>query len=117
MNALNADGSASADESSFDRSGDMSSPAAAHVRRQQERTLRRRDGTDNFRSGSGLRPREKRESPRARQMPEWNVGLGGFGDNESAGKLLPCHRVREDGLMRISPATVRSSACVPRFAH
>jgi M-phase inducer tyrosine phosphatase len=102
-------------ESSFDQSGDMSSPAAAHARRQQTRTLRRIEGTDNFRSGSfrGTPEELKRESPRARAMPEWgHGGLGGFGDNEAAGKVLPCHRVREDGLMRIKPTTVCQSSCL-----
>jgi M-phase inducer tyrosine phosphatase len=33
-------------------------------------------------------------------------GLPGFGDNEANGKILPCHRVREDGLMRINGQTV-----------
>ncbi|TFY74380.1 hypothetical protein EWM64_g9629, partial [Hericium alpestre] len=35
-----------------------------------------------------------------------NTGLGGFGDNEAHGKILPCHRVREDGLMRINSQTL-----------
>lgn len=38
--------------------------------------------------------------------PLMRVGLPGFGDNEADGKILPCHRVREDGLMRINPDTV-----------
>ena len=50
-----------------------------------------------------------KESPRAHVIPEWGTGLGGFGD-EAHGKILPCHRVREDGLMRISCKTVR---CLP----
>ena len=33
-------------------------------------------------------------------------GLPGFGDSEADGKILPCHKVREDGLMRITPETV-----------
>ena len=37
------------------------------------------------------------------------AGFGGFGDNEAHGKILPCHRVREDGLMRINPTTVCSA--------
>ena len=32
--------------------------------------------------------------------------LPGFGDSEADGKVLPCHKVREDGLMRISADTV-----------
>jgi M-phase inducer tyrosine phosphatase len=48
-----------------------------------------------------------KESPRAQMVPEGGTGLGGFGDNEAHGKVLPCHRVREDGLMRINCKTVR----------
>jgi M-phase inducer tyrosine phosphatase len=33
-------------------------------------------------------------------------GMLGFGENEKDGKLLPCHRVKEDGLVRITPETV-----------
>jgi M-phase inducer tyrosine phosphatase len=94
-------------ESSIDH-GDESSPALAYAKRQQIRTIRRRDGTDDFRSLKGataMLARDK-ESPRARTIPQWGTGLGGFGDNEAHGKILPCHRVREDGLMRISCKTV-----------
>ncbi len=87
-----------------------SSPALTYAQRHKVRTIRRRDGTDDFRSLTGataMVARDK-ESPRARMMPQWGVGLGGFGDNEAFGKILPCHRVREDGLMRINCKTVRS---------
>lgn len=89
--------------------GDESSPALAYAKRQQIRTIRRRDGTDDFRSLKGATSMIARdqESPRARMTPEWSTGLGGFGDNEAHGKILPCHRVREDGLMRINCKTVR----------
>lgn len=86
------------------------SPALAYAQRHKVRTIRRRDGTDDFRSLTGATAmvvRDK-ESPRARMVPQWGVGLGGFGDNEAFGKILPCHRVREDGLMRIDCKTVRS---------
>jgi len=95
-------------ESSIEH-GDESSPALAYAKRQQIRTIRRRDGTDDFRSLKGatsMVARDK-ESPRARMIPERGTGLGGFGDNEAQGKTLPCHRVREDGLMRISCKSVR----------
>ena len=101
------------------------------------KTIRRCDGTDDFRpitgvtalmkrdtevmaaaaAGRGLRRSEEREN-RARTVAERDTprskylnagpGLGGFGDNEAHGKILPCHRVREDGLMRINPTTVRT---------
>ena len=47
----------------------------------------------------------ERDTPRSKYLNA-GPGLGGFGDNEAHGKILPCHRVREDGLMRINPTTV-----------
>jgi M-phase inducer tyrosine phosphatase len=91
--------------SSFD-GPDMSSPAQAYAKRQQVKTIRRCDGTDDFRPLTGATAMVKRdmdESPSAKFL---NAGMPGFGDNEALGKILPCHRVREDGLMRISPETV-----------
>ncbi|KAH8991046.1 hypothetical protein EDB86DRAFT_3080034 [Lactarius hatsudake] len=83
-------------------------PALAYAQRHKVRTIRRRDGTDDFRSLTGATAMVVRdqESPRARMVPQWGVGLGGFGDNEAFGKILPCHRVREDGLMRINCKTL-----------
>ncbi|KAI0288394.1 hypothetical protein B0F90DRAFT_1812776 [Multifurca ochricompacta] len=95
-------------DSSFECGGG-SSPDPPYAKRQQVRTIRRRDGTDDFRSLTSATAMVKRdkESPRTRMIPEWGIGLGGFGDNEAHGKILPCHRVREDGLMRINCDTVR----------
>jgi M-phase inducer tyrosine phosphatase len=45
------------------------------------------------------------ESPSAKFL---SAGIPGFGDNESAGKLLPCHRVTDDGLMRIDSKTLNN---------
>ncbi|KAF9246131.1 hypothetical protein BU15DRAFT_39576 [Melanogaster broomeanus] len=90
------------DESSFD-GPDVSSPAQAYTKRQHTKTIRRRDGTEDFRPLTGASPvvqKEVAESPSAKFM------LAGFGDNETLGKILPCHRVREDGLMRIAPKTL-----------
>lgn len=89
-------------DESFD-GPDMSSPAQAYMKRQQTKTIRRRDGTEDFRPLTGASPivnKDVHESPSAKFM------LAGFGDNESLGKILPCHRVCEDGLMRITPKTV-----------
>ncbi|KAI9632603.1 tyrosine phosphatase [Dioszegia hungarica] len=36
------------------------------------------------------------------------AGMPGFGDNEMDGKILPCHKVKEDGLVRITPDTLDS---------
>ncbi|KAI0695417.1 hypothetical protein C8T65DRAFT_743986 [Cerioporus squamosus] len=118
-------------ESSFDHDPDMSSPAQAYAKRQQVKTIRRCDGTDDFRpltgatalmkrdteiiASRGLRRSEERadrastvadrDTPRSKYLNA-GPGLGGFGDNEAHGKILPCHRVREDGLMRINPKTL-----------
>ena len=90
------------DESSFDGQ-DMSSPAQAYSKRQQVKTIRRRDGTEDFRPLTGVTAMVERECPSPKHM---SPGLPGFGDNETHGKILPCHRVTEDGLMRISGQTV-----------
>ena len=90
------------DESSFD-SLDMSSPAQAYSRRQQAKTIRRCDGTEDFRPITGVTAMVEKESPSYKHM---SPGLPGFGDNEAHGKILPCHRVTEDGLMRINGQTV-----------
>lgn len=39
-------------------------------------------------------------------------GLPKFGDSEMDGKILPCQRVKDDGLMRITPHTVRLTVCM-----
>ena len=120
----------SEDGASFDSSAEMSSPAQAYARRQQVKTIRRCDGTEDFRSGTGatsmvrrdteammkgLRRTEAREDRALREpvvaerdtpRSKYLNGLGSFGDNEAHGKILPCHRVREDGLMRITSKTV-----------
>lgn len=96
--------------SSFD-GPDMSSPAQAYTKRQAVRAIRRRDGTEDFRPLTGATAMVQRnmlESPSAKFMA---AGLPGFGDNEALGKILPCHRVREDGLMRVVPKTVTAFLC------
>lgn len=96
--------------SSFD-GPDMSSPAQAYTKRQQVKSIRRRDGTEDFRPLTGataMVQRDMLESPSAKFMA---AGLPGFGDNEALGKILPCHRVREDGLMRVVPKTVTAFLC------
>jgi M-phase inducer tyrosine phosphatase len=90
------------EESSFEVQ-DMSSPAQAYSKRQQVKTIRRCDGTEDFRPLTGATAMVLKESPSAKFMA---AGLPGFGDNEAHGKILPCHRVTEDGLMRIKGQTV-----------
>ncbi|KAA1471293.1 hypothetical protein DENSPDRAFT_775853 [Dentipellis sp. KUC8613] len=94
------------EESSFENS----SPAQSYAKRQHVKTIRRCDGTDDFRPLTGataMMMRDHDESPRTRAISQaMGNNLGGFGDNEAHGKILPCHRVREDGLMRINPQTL-----------
>jgi M-phase inducer tyrosine phosphatase len=90
------------EDTSFDGQ-DMSSPAQAYSKRQQVKTIRRCDGTEDFRPLTGATAMVSKESPSAKFMA---AGLPGFGDNEAHGKILPCHRVTEDGLMRITSKTV-----------
>lgn len=103
-------------ETSFDSMADAS-PAQAYAKRQQVKTIRRCDGTEDFRPLTGVTAlvEQERGSPSSRELSVElspatkllrSAGLPGFGDNESHGKLLPCHRVREDGLMRINVKTL-----------
>ncbi|KAK0197273.1 hypothetical protein F5146DRAFT_1099553 [Armillaria mellea] len=82
---------------------DGSSPAQAYAQRQQVKTIRRCDGTADFRPLTGATAMVMQESPSAKFMCS---GMPGFGDNELMGKILPCHRVSEDGLMRITVDTL-----------
>ncbi|KAJ7506375.1 hypothetical protein B0H11DRAFT_2327458 [Mycena galericulata] len=82
----------SSDESSFEG---MSSPAQQVYEKRQVNIIGRCDATD-FRPLTGASPSAKFLS----------AGIPGFSDNESGGKLLPCHRVPDDGLMRIQPETL-----------
>ncbi|KAF7796724.1 hypothetical protein EIP86_007907 [Pleurotus ostreatoroseus] len=108
---------------SIDSDAPDASPALAYAKRQQVKTIRRCDGTDDFRSVTGATAMLKRDNDmrRGRKSDEGVVaerntprskylsagaGLGSFGDNEAHGKILPCHRVKEDGLMRITASTV-----------
>ncbi|KAJ2917245.1 hypothetical protein MD484_g3201, partial [Candolleomyces efflorescens] len=102
-------------DSSFDAEGpDMSSPAQAYAKRQQFKTIRRCDGTEDFRPLTGATAMVLNESPATRLMKA--PGLPGFGDNERHGKILPCHAVPEDGLMRIKPETL-NNLLDGRFEH
>ena len=98
------------DEESFDSI--EASPAQAYMKRQQNKTLRRCDGSDNLRPNPAARltPSKQTESPHGLSEPSprsrWLAP--GFGDNEAHGKVLPCHRVKEDGLMRVNQHTVRT---------
>lgn len=56
------------------------------------------NGTPEANSSRGTAP--------SHSSPLTRIGLPGFGDNEADGKVLPCQKVREDGLMRINCDTV-----------
>lgn len=98
------------DEESFESI--EASPAQAYIKRQQNKTLRRCDGSDNLRPSpvARLTPSRQTESPHNLSEPSprsrWLAPV--FGDNEAHGKILPCHRVKEDGLMRVNQQTVRN---------
>ena len=107
--------SSSLDEESFDSV--EASPAQAYMKRQQNKTLRRCDGSDNLRPNpvARLTPSRQTESPckLTEPSPRSRWLAPGFGANEAHGKILPCHRVKEDGLMRVNQQTVR---IVPAFS-
>lgn len=88
-----------------------SSPAQAYAKRQQVKTIRRCDGTEDFRPLTGATALSKRDMERSPSAKMMSPGMPGFGDNEACGKILPCHRVKDDGLMRIKPETVRYLFC------
>ncbi|KAI5122982.1 hypothetical protein M0805_006860 [Coniferiporia weirii] len=106
---------------------EFSSPAAqAFAKRQTMRTVRRRDGTEDFRPLTGAGVLLQRDVNSAAHSPlrkaavitnsespsgRWfnaSAGLPGFGDNEAHGKILPCEKVPEDGLMRIDTKTLNA---------
>jgi M-phase inducer tyrosine phosphatase len=86
-----------------------SSPAQAHAIRQQFKPKRKSSGADELRHLKGVTPMMQRNTPPGSSTRFASPGLPGFGDNEAHGKILPCHRVTEDGLMRITAKTVRRS--------
>lgn len=104
----------SEDESELENSPCVTATQVEYARRHGVRAVPRVDGSPNFKparssiavtgqtqnGASPLRPKIKRTSPYG------PGGLPGFGDNEMDGKLLPCHKVKEDGLVRITPGTV-----------
>lgn len=86
-----------------------SSPAQAYAKRQQVKTIRRCDGTEDFRPLTGATALAKRDFQQSPSTKMLSPGMPGFGDNEACGKILPCHRVKDDGLMRIKPETVSNN--------
>ena len=134
MQTLDAFDQAPSSEGGCENDPDMSSPAQSYAKRHNSQAKQRRDGTLDFRPRAGasalmkrdadlLKPSAsgsrrggaqgavadatiERDTPRSKYLSA-APSLGSFGDNEALGKILPCHRVCEDGLMRITPSTVR----------
>ena len=102
-------------ETEDDESEYEASPSATihaeYARRHGQKFVPRVDGSPGFKPmrSSYAATTGVMESPSAkgkRPSPFRSGGLPGFGDNEMDGKILPCHKVKEDGLVRITPDTV-----------
>ncbi|ORY24381.1 hypothetical protein BCR39DRAFT_323623 [Naematelia encephala] len=99
------------DESEFEASPSVGGPHAEYARRHGKQFVPRVDGSPGFKAarssiavtGQGAAsPTGKGKKP----SPYGPGGLPGFGDNEMDGKILPCHKVKEDGLVRITVDTL-----------
>lgn len=100
------DMSMSEEESEFE-----ASPSVEYARRTGSRVVPRVDGSPGFKPmrSSLAVPMEACASPSGKGKKASAYGSGGlpnFGDNEMDGKILPCHKVKEDGLVRVAPSTV-----------
>lgn len=107
----------------FDASG---SPIAPSARPKVPRPglLRRPSKDDSSPLGYGMGKRKEGngeiivgQSPMAIGSPYGaGEGLPGFGASEREGKVLPCHNVKDDGLMRITPDTL-IAVLDSKYAH
>lgn len=105
-------GEQSEEDSEFDGSPSVSAAQAEYARRHNRRVEPRVDGSPNFKPmrSSIAVPSQGCGSPsrsKTQHAGSFAKGLPGFGDNEMDGKILPCHKVKEDGLVRVTPQTVR----------
>jgi len=100
------------DESEYEVSPSTSGLHAEYARRNGQRVAPHVDGSPGFKpmrssiavTGEGMAsPVGKRGK---KTSPYGPGGLPGFGDNEMEGKILPCHTVKDDGLVRITPETL-----------
>ena len=100
------------DESEFENSPSVTIHAE-YARRHGQKFVPRVDGSPGFKPmrSSYAAPTAASPSGKCKQSPYGPGGLPGFGDNEMDGKILPCHKVKEDGLVRISPSTVSVLHC------
>ncbi|WVN85742.1 uncharacterized protein L203_100893 [Cryptococcus depauperatus CBS 7841] len=98
------------DESEFENSPSLG-VHAEYARRYSTRIVPRIDGSPGCKAtrASIAASGEEIASPIGKGKkisPYGPGGLPGFGDNEIDGKILPCHKVKEDGLVRITPNTL-----------
>lgn len=68
----------------------------------------KRTVVSQYETGPGLQHVGGRLAPSDGSCTPAATGLLGFGENELDGKILPCHRVKEDGLVRVKAETVRA---------
>ncbi|WVR03824.1 hypothetical protein IAU60_000820 [Kwoniella sp. DSM 27419] len=101
------------DESEYQASPSMAGTQAEYMRRHGSRGLSQVDGSPGFKPvrSSIAETGQSVASPvsgkgKQKASPYGAGGLPGFGDNEMDGKILPCHKVKEDGLVRITPDTL-----------
>ncbi|WWC96979.1 hypothetical protein V866_003856 [Kwoniella sp. B9012] len=102
------------DESEYEASPSMAGTQAEYMRRYGPRAIPRVDGSPGFKpvrasiatSGQGVASPIGNKG-KQKVSPYGPGGLPGFGDNEMDGKILPCHKVKEDGLVRITPNTLQ----------
>ncbi|BEI85306.1 hypothetical protein CcaverHIS002_0507070 [Cutaneotrichosporon cavernicola] len=94
------EGSDNENESEFETSFEAS-PSIPDIRRRYGRpALPRVDGSPN---------KARSSAPMLAARPPIRAetrGLPSFGENEVQGKILPCHPIKDDGLVRITPQTL-----------
>lgn len=96
------------DESEFEDSP-STTIHAEYARRHGQKFVPRVDGSPGFKPmrSSYAAPTSASPSSQCKKPSPYGAGgLPGFGDNEMDGKILPCHKVKEDGLVRITSETV-----------
>ena len=105
-----------ADDEDGDHEDSPSTSAHAEYARRHGQTYQSRvDGSPGFKptrssyaaSPLGDSPTSGRANTSQKKISPMAPGLPGFGD-EMNGKILPCHKVKEDGLARITPETLDS---------
>lgn len=96
----------SEDESEYENSPSAAALHAKHAN-MARKAGRSRLGVEAVDGSPGYKPaRSSIAVPNCSPSQMRKAGMPGFGDNEMDGKVLPCHKVKEDGLVRITPSTV-----------